>query len=77
MAPVLEELKGGKAIPDNVAGVWTAQDDEVLANAEKEDESFEFYARNRKLFEQLESKHGAELIQVRKDFLRAMKEEGV
>lgn len=77
MEVVLGELKAGKDIPDDVPGVWTSQNDEVLANAEKDDECFEFYARNKKMFELLESKHGTELIEVRKEFLSTMKAEGV
>lgn len=57
---VLEALARGDELPENVAGVWTSEDDEMIAESEH---SIEMWA-----------KHGAERCQKRREYLRQMDE---
>lgn len=60
MATVLQQLKGGHEISNDVAGIWTPEDQELLNTADQES------------LELLERKHGRDLVQIRKEFIAAM-----
>jgi len=59
---VLQALKKGNGVPEDVAGIWTSEDDNRLKKSK----------RNGQFLQSLENKHGEELIRVRREFLAAM-----
>jgi hypothetical protein len=64
MVKVLRCLQDGHGFPEDVAGVWTPEDSDLLEHATEDDLQY------------LEEKHGAENVQIRREFLDVMRREG-
>lgn len=62
---VLKHLSAGKGIPDNMPGVWTAEDDECLQ------------AEEHSKVQRALSKHGAEAYKARWEYFRLAREGGL
>ncbi|KAK2761754.1 hypothetical protein FQN54_001582 [Arachnomyces sp. PD_36] len=59
---VLGSLRSGKPIPGNIAGVWTAEDDEILQTGQARD------------IDRLLKKHGDDFCQKRHDYFKLLSE---
>lgn len=62
---VLEYLTAGKGIPENIPGVWTAEDDRHLEGEAGRD------------IERVLQKHGSEAVDARWDYLSMARESGL